>query len=62
MYLSVQFVRFVEECQPPVVAPEFVDAYGPCHTFVDKTILFTADWLGEDSKHPQRGLIRCEVN
>lgn len=61
MELLVQIVRFVEEYQPPIVAAEFVDADGHCHTFVEKVALFTTDWLRADSKYPRPGVIRCEV-
>jgi len=61
MELLAQIVRFVEEYQPPIVAAEFVDADGHCHTFVEKVAIFTPEWLRADSKYPHPGVIRCEV-
>ena len=39
--LAVQIVRFVDECQPGVVACEFVDADGHLHTLIDKVPIFS---------------------
>ena len=60
--LQVEIVRFVEECQPNIVEAKFFDSEGHCHTFVDKSAIFTTDWsLDAASKYPQPGAIRCQV-
>jgi len=57
--LHVQIVRFVMDHQPPIVACEFVDADGHCHTFIDKVGIFSEETLDADSRYPQAGVIRC---
>ena len=37
--ISVQIVRFVDEYQPGIVACEFLDAAGHCHTIIAKVPL-----------------------
>jgi hypothetical protein len=60
--LQVEIVRFVEECQPNIVEARFSDSEGRCHTFVDKSAIFTTDWsLDGATKYPQPGVIRCQV-
>src|SRR5262249_4103055 len=60
--LQVEIVRFVEECQPNIVEAKFFDSEGHCHTFVDKSAIFTMDCsLDAASKYPQPGVIRCRV-
>jgi hypothetical protein len=60
--LQVEIVRFVEECQPNIVEARFSDSEGRCHTFVDKSAIFTTDWsLDAASKYPQAGVIRRQV-
>jgi hypothetical protein len=60
--LQVEIVRFVEECQPNIVEARFSDSEGRCHTFVDKSAIFTTDWnLDGASMYPQPGVIRCHV-
>jgi len=60
--LQVEIVRFVEECQPNIVEAKFFDSEGRCHTFVDKSAIFTVDWnLDAASRYPQPGAIRCQV-
>jgi hypothetical protein len=60
--LQVEIVRFVEECQPPIVEARFSDSGARCHTFVDKSAIFTADLsIGAATKCPQPGVIRCQV-
>jgi len=60
--LQVEIVRFVEECQPNIVEARFSDSEGRCHTFVDKSAIFTTDWsLDAATKYPQPGVIRCQV-
>ena len=61
MDLVVQIVRFVQEHQPPVVACDFEDADGNCHTLIDKVLIFSNEWLTADSEYPQPGTVRCEV-
>ena len=60
MELAVQVVRFVDdEPQPGVVACEFVDAEGCCHTLIDKVPGFSAKLLDARSDYPQAGAVRC---
>jgi hypothetical protein len=60
--LQVEIVRFVEEHQPNIVEAKVFDSQGHCHTFVDKSAIFTTDWsLDATSKYPQPGVIRCQV-
>ena len=60
--LELQIVRFVEECQPNIVEAKFFDSEGRCHSFVDKSAIFTTDWsLDAATKYPQPGVIRCHV-
>ncbi len=60
--LAIQVVRFVDEApQPGVVACEFVDAEGRCHTLIDKVPGFSAKPLDARSAYPQAGVVRCEA-
>jgi len=60
--LQVEIVRFVEECQPNIVEARFSDSEGRCHTFVDKSAIFSTDWsLDAATTYPQPGVIRCQV-
>jgi hypothetical protein len=60
--LAVEIVRFVDDCQPGIVASEFIDAGGRRHTFIDKIPAFSADFtLDSNSNYPQRGAVRCTV-
>jgi hypothetical protein len=60
--LQVEIVRFVGECQPNIVEARFFDSEGRCHTFVDKSAIFSMDWgLDAATKYPQPGVIRCQV-
>src|SRR5215471_14410746 len=60
--LQVEIVRFVEECQANIVEAKFFDSEGRCHTFVDKSAIFSTDWsLDAATKYPQPGVIRCQV-
>jgi len=61
MELAVQIVRFVQEHQPPIVASDFEDVEGCRHTFVDKVLIFSSEWLAPDSEYPQPGGVRCEI-
>jgi hypothetical protein len=61
MELAVQIVRFVnDEPQPGIVACEFVDAEGRCHTLIDKVPGFSANLLDTSSTYPRVGAVRCE--
>ena len=61
MELAVQIVRFVnDEPQPGIVACEFVDAEGRCHTLIDKVPGFSANLLDTSSTYPQAGAVRCD--
>jgi hypothetical protein len=60
--LQVEIVRFVEECQPNIVETRFSDSDGRCHTFVDKSAIFSTDWgLDAATNYPQPGVIRCQI-
>jgi hypothetical protein len=60
--LAVDIVRFVDDCQPGIVACEFVDTDNHRHTFIDKVPIFSVDaFLDVNSTYPQRGAIRCAV-
>jgi hypothetical protein len=61
--LQVEIVRFVEKCQPNIVEARFFDSEGHCHTFVDKSAIFSRDWsMDASTKYPQPGVIRCQVS
>jgi hypothetical protein len=59
--LKVTIVRFVDECQPGIVACEFTDAAENAHTLTDKVPMFTPELLWLDSKYPVMGTARCSV-
>jgi len=60
--LEVEIVRFVEECQSNIVEARFSDSGGRCHTFVDKSAIFSTDRsLDAATKYPRPGVIRCQV-
>jgi hypothetical protein len=60
--LAVDIVRFVDDCQPGIVASEFVDAEGRRHTLIDKIPIFSSDYsLDANSIYPQPGAVRCTV-
>jgi len=61
MELAVQVVRFVDDCQPGIVACEFVDADGRRHALIDKAPIFSAEALDANSEYPQPGTARCAV-
>jgi hypothetical protein len=62
-HLAVQIVRFVDDCQPGVVACEFSDAAGRLHTLIDKVPIFSLEdcLLDEKSDYPRPGVVRVEV-
>jgi hypothetical protein len=60
-YLSIHMVRFVDARRPEMVACEFTDAEGRCHTFEDKVPLFSSeDTVGAQIAFPRPGIVRCE--
>jgi hypothetical protein len=59
-YLSVQIVRFLDERQPELVACEFTDAEGRCHTIEDKVPLFSGETVSARMAFPRPGILRCE--
>ena len=59
-YLNVQIVRQLDKRQPQLVACEFKDAEGRCHTFEDKVPLFSAETVGALMAFPRPGILRCE--
>jgi hypothetical protein len=60
--LAIEIVRFVDDCQPGIVACEFVDADDRRHTFIDKIPIFGVDaFLDAKSTYPQQGVVRCTV-
>ncbi|HXA52724.1 MAG TPA: hypothetical protein VNV86_20550 [Candidatus Acidoferrum sp.] len=60
--LAVDIVRFVDDCQPGIVAGEFVDAEDRHHTIVDTVPMFGVDaLLDANSRYPQPGAVRCTV-
>jgi hypothetical protein len=60
--VQVEIVRFIEACQPNIVEARFFDSEARCHTFIDKSAIFSTDWsLDEATKYPQPGVIRCQV-
>ena len=60
-YLLLNIVRYVDDCQPGVVACELRDWDGRLHTLIDKVPIFTNSLLGQDSRYPQTGSTECEV-
>ena len=61
MKLTVQIVRFVSDIpQPGIVACEFVDVDGRCHTLIDKWPVCSTNLLDVHSAYPQPGAVRCE--
>ena len=59
-YLSVQIVRQVDKRQPELVACEFMDAEGRCHTFEDRVPLFSDETAASVMAFPRPGIVRCE--
>jgi hypothetical protein len=60
--LAVDIVRFVDDCQPGIVACEFVDADDRRHTFIDKVPIFSINaFLDANSTYPQQAAVRCTV-
>jgi len=59
--LAVTIVRFVDECQPGIVACEFTDSDGHAHIVIDKVPMFTSEPLWHDSNYPTTGTARCSV-
>jgi hypothetical protein len=59
--LSVSIIRFVDECQPGIVACEFIDANQRKHTLIDKVPIFSELSLWSDSLYPQPGTTDCRV-
>jgi hypothetical protein len=60
--LAVEIVRFVDDCQPGIVACEFVDSDDRRHTLIGKIPIFSDDsFLDANSKYPQQGTVRCTV-
>jgi hypothetical protein len=60
-YLLLNIVRYVDDCQPGVVACEFRDSDGHLHTLIDKVPIFTSRLLEPDSPYPQIGSTQCEI-
>ena len=59
--LKVSITRFVDECQPGIVACEFTDADSYLHTLIDKVPMFTSEPLWHDSNYPTTGTAECSV-
>lgn len=59
--VPIQIVRFVDPSFPGFVECQLIDAFGKCHTFVDKVPIFTSAVLWDDSSYPQPGIIGCVV-
>ena len=59
--IKVSIVRFVDEHQPGVVECEFPDANGIVRTVIDKTPMFTNEFLWWDSTYPVQGVLSCSV-
>jgi hypothetical protein len=60
--VKVTITRYVsDEPQPGLIGCELVDAHGRRWTFVDKTAIFSADYLDATSPYPQPGVIAGEV-
>lgn len=62
MTLAVRIVRYLgDEPQPGLVAAEFTDAAGRCHTLIDKVPIFCDADLDAASAYPREGGAACEV-
>lgn len=61
IYVSVEILRFVDDCQPGVVECLLVDSFGQAHTFVEKIPLVSAEYMDRESSYPKPGWIACEV-
>ena len=60
--MRVSIVRYIgDEPQPGIVESQLEDAHGRCWSFVDKTAIFSAEILDDQSKYPQPGVIACEL-
>jgi hypothetical protein len=59
--IEASIVRFIEEHQPAIVECEFKDADGQVHRIVDKSAIFTTQYLWSDSIYPALGGVRCRV-
>jgi hypothetical protein len=55
-YLLLDIVRYVDDCQPGVVACEFRDSDGHLHTVIDKVPIFKSKLLEPDS-HALRSVL-----
>ena len=59
--IKVSIVRYIShEPQPGIVESQLEDAHGRRWSFVDKTAIFSAEMLDDQSKYPQPGVIACE--
>lgn len=59
--LSVRPVRWVnDEPQPGVVEVELIDANEHPWRFLDKAVIFSAEWLSGEGM-PERAAIRCTI-
>jgi hypothetical protein len=60
--VKVSITRYIsDEPQPGIVECEFYDAHGRQWRFVDKTAIFSADYLDSKTSYPQPGVIACEI-
>lgn len=60
--VKVSITRYVsDEPQPGIVECEFYDAHGRRWNFMDKTAIFSAEYLNAHTNYPQPGVIACEV-
>src|SRR5438034_5982833 len=60
--VRVTITRYVsDEPQPGLIECQLVDAHGRRWSFVDKTAIFSTDYLDAKSPYPQPGVIAGEV-
>jgi hypothetical protein len=59
--LAVVIVRFVDDCQPGIVAGEFVDAYGHQHIIIEKAPILSVEILDANNNYPRPGYAHCVV-
>ena len=60
--MKVKIVRYISnDPQPGIVECEFEDAYGRRWSFVEKTLVVSAEQLDAHSVYPQPGITQCNI-
>jgi len=60
--MKVSIVRYISDNpQPGIVECQFEDAYGHRWSFVEKTLVVSAEQLDEHTAYPQPGETACNI-